>query len=229
MFQNRNNALMENKFTLLEKLIPSINDYIKKGGKPDPQRFARWLTKSTEEWEMPKVDPVESDQFDPVELMNASDPNGALSFYIFRLSKYAKYYLREAFKDSPLKSADDFGYLASLAYVKSCTKSELIQMNVGETSGGMDIIKRMEKHGIIETFTDEADKRAKRVRLTEYGQGVFFSVLQPLGRVGKIVKAHLKPDEVAALVKVLHALDSFHKKIYSELKVYDLDEVEKYF
>ncbi len=218
---------MDDKFTLLEGLIPSINEYMERGGEPNPQRFARWLAQDAEEWSMPRVKPTKRDSFDPAAFMSKTDPNAALSFYITRLNKYAKYYLKEAFKDSPLKTADDFAYLATLAYLKSCTKSELIQMNVGETSGGMDIIKRLERLELLETFVDESDKRAKRVRLTEQGQGVFFSVLQPLNRVGKIVKAHLKAEDVKGLVAVLQTLDNFHKEIYDDLKEYDLDEVDK--
>lgn len=218
---------MDSKFTLLEKILPHINEYVERGGEPDPNRFARWLTQSVEEWEVSEVKIVDTPNFNPVELMKKSDPNAALSFYLVRLNKYAKYYLKDAFAGTPLKSADDFAYVAALANVASLTKSELIQMNVGETSGGMDIIKRLERERVLETFMDEKDKRAKRVRLTEFGKGVFFSILQPLQRVGRIVKAHLKPEDVERLVEVLAVLDAFHQKIYLEEKEYDIEKIEK--
>ncbi|NVK28027.1 MAG: winged helix-turn-helix transcriptional regulator [Flavobacteriia bacterium] len=217
---------MDTKFSLLEKILPHIDAYVERGGVDDPMRFARWLSHSVEEWDSSKVKIVDTPDFDPVRLMSKSDPNAALSFYLVRLNKYAKYYLKDAFSNSPLKSGDDFAYVAALANVSSLTKSELIAMNVGETSGGMDIIRRLEREGVLESFTDEADKRAKRVRLTEYGKGVFFSVLPPLQRVGKIVKAHMNQEEVARLVEILSTLDQFHKKIYDEQKEYDLDTIE---
>ncbi|KAB2809920.1 MarR family winged helix-turn-helix transcriptional regulator [Phaeocystidibacter luteus] len=218
---------METKFSLLEKILPHIDTYVERGGIDDPMRFARWLSSSVEEWDSSQVKIVDTPDFDPVRLMSKSDPNAALSFYLVRLNKYAKYYIKDAFSSSPLKSADDFAYVAALANVASLTKSELIAMNVGETSGGMDIIRRLEREGVLESFTDDKDKRAKRVRLTEYGKGVFFSVLPPLQRVGKIVKAHMKKEEVARLVEILGTLDQFHKKIYDEQKEYDLDTIEE--
>lgn len=227
MYWNRNNDGMENKFKLLEKILPHIDEYVEKGGEADPIRFARWLNQNVEEWDVSRIEIQDIPDFDPVQLMSKSDPNAALSFYLVRLNKYAKYYLKEAFANTPLKSGDDFAYVAALAYQASMKKSELIQMNVGETSSGMDIIKRLEREGVLESFDDEEDKRAKRVRLTERGKGVFFSVLQPLQRVGKIVKAHMSEEDVAKLVKVLGALDGFHKKIYDDLKEYNLDEIEK--
>lgn len=227
MYWNRNNVEVDTKFKLLEKIIPHIDEYVERGGIPDPDRFARWLSNHVEEWDTSQIKIVNTPNFDPVKLMSKSDPNAALSFYLVRLNKYAKYYLKEAFKDTPLKSGDDFAYVAALANVASLTKSELIQMNVGETSGGMDIIRRLEREGVLESFIDETDKRAKRVRLTEFGKGVFFSVLQPLKRVGNIVKAHMPQEDVQRLVEVLSVLDAFHKEIYDEVKEYSLDEIEE--
>lgn len=220
---------MEKKFTLLEKILPRIDEYVEEGGAADPESFARWLSKGDGEKKTYKVqrEIVDTPDFDPVAFMKKSNPRAALSFYLVRLNKYAKYYLKDAFANTPLKSGDDFAYVASLANTASLTKSELIQMNVGETSGGMDIINRLIREGVLETFTDPDDKRAKRVRLTTYGQGVFFSVLKPLSRVGSIVKAHMSDEEVLDLVEILGVLDSFHKKIYDEQKEYHLDEIEE--
>lgn len=216
--------MKESKFTLLEKILPLIDKYVDGGGEIDASSFARWMALKGDSNPNPEV--IDSAKFDPTELMNRSDPNGALSFYLVRLNKYAKYYLKDAFAGTPLKSGDDFGYIAALASVPSLTKSELIQMNVGETSGGMDIIRRLEREGVLETYTDENDKRAKRVRLTDRGKGVFFSVLPNMKRVGQIVKAHLGEEDVIHLVKILSTLDSFHKEIYNNEKEYKLDEIE---
>lgn len=215
---------MDIKFSLLQKILPLIELYVDKEGVDDPERFAIWLTGPAKDGIISEIAP--DPDFDAVEFMANSDPQAALSFHLSRLNKYAKYYLKAAFEDSPLTSADDFGYLAALAYVPSLTKTELIRMNVGETSGGMDIIKRLVREGLAETFVDEEDRRARRVRITERGRGVFFSVLPELNRAGKIVKGQLSESALKNLVAVLASLDGFHQRIYSEEKSYDLKQIE---
>lgn len=217
--------MVDKKFKLLEKLLPHIEKYVESGGEADPIRFANWVKGDELDVDIPKSE--ESSVFDPASFMKKTQPKAAFSFYLTRLNKYAKYYLKEAFAGTPIKSADDFAYVASLAYAKELSKSDLIRMNVGETSGGMDIIKRLEKDGMIESFQAESDKRSKHVRLTAGGQGIFFSVLPNLARVGEIVRAHLRDEDVAKLVEVLSALDSFHKNIYDCEKEYNLDVIER--
>lgn len=217
--------MSDKKFKLLEKLLPHIEKYVESGGEADPIHFANWVKGEELDIAIPKRD--ESAPFDPASFMKSTNPKAAFSFYLTRLNKYAKYYLKEAFAGTPIKSADDFAYVASLAYAKGLSKSELIRMNVGETSGGMDIIKRLEKDGMIESFQAESDKRSKHMRLTPQGQGIFFSVLPNLARVGEIVRAHLGDEDVAKLVEILSALDSFHKNIYECEKEYNLDVIER--
>lgn len=218
---------MDTKFSLLEQLLPHIDKYVEEGGEVNPQKFARWLGGDMKTRERVEVAPMEN--FDPAAFMRTTNPAAALSFYIVRMNKYAKYYLKEAFAHTPMKGADDFAYVATLAYVKGMSKSELIKLNVGETSGGMDIIKRLIRERMIESYPDEVDKRAVKLRLSEFGKGMFFSVLPKLSEVGKIVRAHLGDEEVNEMVEVLASLDQFHKNIYDCEKEYDLGTItEKY-
>lgn len=218
---------MDQKFTLLQKILPEIDRFVNEIESDDPQAFAKWLLNWEEGNETYVAEERGEESFDPSAFMRNVEPHAALSFYIARLNRYAKYYVKEAFEGTPLRGADDFAYLASTAYAGSYTKSELIQANVGETSGGMDIIRRLEREGLLETFADPEDKRAVRVRLTEKGRMVFISVLPKLDQAGQIIKGRMQPRELMALNRQLADLDSFHCRIYNEEKQYDLPAITK--
>jgi DNA-binding MarR family transcriptional regulator len=53
---------------------------------------------------------------------------------------------------------------------ESLSKSELIQKQVMEKTSGTEIINRMIKMGLIESFNDETDKRSVRVKMTPAGR-----------------------------------------------------------
>jgi MarR family transcriptional regulator, lower aerobic nicotinate degradation pathway regulator len=203
---------MDKKFELLKKIIPCLEDFFqdnKSGGQTEVLDFANWL--SQQEHKRLGV----RELGDPrTQIEGAENVASRIAYHVDRLHKYAKYYMKQALKDTPMVSNDDFGYLASLAFVDSMQKSELIQMNVGEIPSGMEVIKRLLKNKLIAEFEDPGDKRAKRVCITPMGKQTFFGILPKMSKVSELVKGNLTPEEMQTLYGLLQKLDQHHEFLY---------------
>ena len=152
-----------------------------------------------------------------------------ISYFVWLMSKYAKTYVKKALKDSPLVGLDDFGFLISLCYGGDKTKTELIQQNINEVSSGMEVIKRLEKNGLIKSYQDENDKRATRLTGTPKGQQILAIAMQEMFKASNIIAGNLNDEERLNLLTILNKLHGFHKPIYLKEGKTELDEIrEKY-
>lgn len=139
--------------------------------------------------------------------------------------RYAKLYGRKALQGSPLQSLDDFSYLVILLTHTSLTKTELIHKNVHEKTTGMEIIKRLIKHGLMHQFSDEADKRTQRIAITEAGKELLHGLFGSLGHVSLIMTGNLTEGEKQDLRSILNKLDHYHFDIFMNRRNSTLEEL----
>ena len=108
------------------------------------------------------------------------------------------------------------------------TKIQLIEKNVHEKPTGLEVIKRLLKHGLADERNDENDKRSKRVFLTDKGKALFFATIEQMNKVALIVSGNLTADEKKQLHTLLKKLQDFHDPIYLSNKEISIDQlVEK--
>jgi len=150
---------------------------------------------------------------------------------IIFLYRYAKQYTKKALKDSELRTADEFTYLATLLNYTKLSKIELINKSVQEKTTGMETIKRLLKNNLIEQFDNPDDNRSQLIQLTEKGRGVLFGVFHNMDLVSKIIVGNLTENEKIQLALLLKKLDNYHHDIHTNKKglgleflVYDGDE-----
>ena len=67
--------------------------------------------------------------------------------------------------------------------------------NVHEKPSGLEVIKRLLKHDLVNERNDENNKRSKRVFLTDKGKALFFATVKRLNKVALIVSGDLTQDE----------------------------------
>ena len=97
-----------------------------------------------------------------------------------------------------------------------------------EKPTGIEVIKRLLKHDLINERNDENDKRSKRVFLTDKGKELFFATVKQLNKVALIVSGDLTKDEKKQLRTLLKKLEDFHNPIYLSHKEISIDQlVEK--
>ena len=147
-----------------------------------------------------------------------------ITYLIAIMWKYAKHYAKDGFKNLPINSLDDFGFLAALSR-GSVNKTTLIHTNIVEIPSGMDIIKRLTKQGFIISTKDPNDKRAKLLSITPEGRQVVGMTIVKLQRIAKIVAGDLTDSEQIELLNVLEKLNHFHSKIHQNHWKSDLEEV----
>ena len=72
--------------------------------------------------------------------------------------------------------------------------------NVHEKPSGLEVIKRLLKHDLVNERNDENDKRSKRVFLTDKGKSLFFATVKQLNKVALIVSGDLTQDEKKTII-----------------------------
>lgn len=213
-------------YDLLKSLLPYLEDYSAANTEDiyDLKQFAAHLyhaTHSEDSTSLPHPDG---------EGMTRAISVNEIGRLLPLMAKYARLYFKKAMENEPISSPDEFGFLAGLFYIGSMTKTELITSTVTEIPSGMDIIKRLEKAGLIISYPDEQDRRATRVKLSDEGRRFFTeSVLPRMDNLPRLVLGNLSPIEQKQLLHILLKLHAFHNPIYLK----DRDEplpviIEKY-
>jgi MarR family transcriptional regulator, lower aerobic nicotinate degradation pathway regulator len=213
---------MNSAVNLIENLLPLIEEFTANKREASVSDFTNFLTSKTKETSSVKDSPIALFE-------SYGNQEASIAFHLNRLGKYAKYYVKDAFKNLELINADDFGFLAAILERPDINKSELISFNAHEVPSGMEVIKRLIKNGLIHEKTKLDDRRIKVLNLTEKGRSTFFQATVQMEKVAKIVTSQLSDAEKMALMNILNKLDKFHENIYFAEKDYDIDNIlEKY-
>lgn len=145
-------------------------------------------------------------------------PDILLTILVTYLFRYAKHYSKKALEDSPLSTMDDFTFLLTLKTHGSMTKSELTTKHLLEITSGVEILKRLEKQGLVESSENPDDRRSKHVSITDSGRKVLSQIMVKMRQVSGIVAGNLTTTEMGQLLPLLMKLDSFHSEIHREDK-----------
>jgi MarR family transcriptional regulator, lower aerobic nicotinate degradation pathway regulator len=209
-------------YDLLIDLVQALKNYqltSTEAAKANLESFSNWLAKTV------KKEPV---QVEPNPFTTSENEiNVEIARLVIGMSRYAKALIKKAIVDYDELIGEDFTYLYSLIDVESLTKTELIEKNVHEKATGLEIIKRLINHQLIEEKQDVTDKRSKRVWLTEKGRQLCFKSFEQLNKVSAIVTGNLLQDEKLTLLHVLQKLRDFHDPIFLHEKDKSLEELLK--
>lgn len=160
-----------------------------------------------------------------VQFENGETVEALLSQLIAFLYRYAKGYIKKALDQTNLITIDDFGYLAGIWQRGGCTKTEIIEMNIHEKTTGMEVIKRLLNHELIEQIDDTHDRRSKRLLITDKGRGVLFGTFGEMRKASLIIAGNLNEVEKLQLLYLLQKLHHFHKPLFLNDKDKGLDEL----
>lgn len=211
-------------YSFIKELITLAGVYEQEKGDTPPSStdFACWLLNNTPVPRLPdeRVGPALAHYETSIEKTETT-----IARMVTYLYRYARGYTKKALEGSPLQSADEFGYLATLLSFDQLRKSELIAKNIHEKPTGTEIINRLLKQGLIEQLDDPTDKRSKLVRITPQGKGVIFAAFARLGRVSDLIGGELSAHEKQHLLHLLQKLDNFHYHLFTHQKQETLDSL----
>lgn len=205
------------KYAFLKELMGLAEEYeaSAEGRAPSSADFAAWLL-------MRGKQPVPDKHIGDRHLVHgvrAEQTETAIARMVIYMYRYAKAYTKKALEGSPLQTADEFGYLATLLSFDQLKKSELISLNIQEKPTGMEVIKRLLAAGLIDQMDDESDRRSKLLRINDSGRAVLFRLFARMGKVSELVGGELTASEKQLLLHLLRKLDDYHHDIFLNRKV----------
>jgi DNA-binding MarR family transcriptional regulator len=211
-------------FDLLTNIIDAYKSYQLSAGankKSSIADFTIWLNEQS----FLNAKPV---NISPPENLGQYELEVAISTLVICLNRYSRLLIKKGLINFPQLVSEDFTYLYTLMEVESMTKIQLIEKNVHEKPTGLEVIKRLLKHGLVNERNDENDKRSKRVFLTDKGKALFFATIDQMNKVALIVSGNLTHNEKTQLHTLLKKLEDFHNPIYLSHKEISIDQlVEK--
>ncbi len=220
------------RYQLLKELLPYIesfeNEQEQQGQDYSIQDFIRWLIvkENVKKYQKTKKQgSSEPKSHQPPSIGPQGDDKAQVTQLLYLMYKYLKFYLKKGFEDSPLAGPDDFGFLAALMMEGKLQKNSLIEMNTLEFSSGMEVIRRLERRGLISSSIDPEDRRARLVEITELGLATFLNILPTINQVGTLATANLNDEERKQLLGLLHKLNHFHNPIFHEAKKASVSEI----
>jgi MarR family transcriptional regulator, lower aerobic nicotinate degradation pathway regulator len=201
---------MKPSFKLLAELIPLIEEFEATNQKVELKGFLQFAAQKN----APaggKAAPVNDD------LQTISNQLGFFLNYLFR---FFKGYTKVALRNSPVSTADDFIFLATLNREPSMRKTDLIKNNMMETPSGIEVIKRLLKNKLVTELADPEDKRSVRLKLTEKGKKELYTIFGEMNKVSNVLTGNLNTAEIKQLHSLLEKLFTHHQLIkdtdYSE-------------
>ncbi|MEZ4771702.1 MAG: winged helix DNA-binding protein [Bacteroidia bacterium] len=220
---------MAQNYSLLKELLNLLETYENEtdGREVSMVSFSVWLNKHLS---YPSPGLVMQEKREGMENIVDEQAETVMTMLISYLYRYAKNYSKKALEGTPLSTIDEFTFLATLSYRGSLTKTELINLHLLEITSGIEVIKRLTKAGLMESFSDQNDKRSKRMKLTPQGKKVLNDVMEKMDGVAHIVAGNLSGEERNQLLPLLHKLNDFHAVIHHQDRKSELKEIrEKYF
>lgn len=164
------------------------------------------------------------------ELEEDVNPNATDEAYIARMLsliyRYARGYTKKALQVSPcLQSEEEYTYLLCLMNGEAMSKGELHLRNGLERTTGSEMLRRLQKHGLIEEEIDPVDKRQRLVRITPQGRAELAKIFPNLKLVAQIISAPLDERQKMFLKGVLVQLHKEHSKVVLSQKDETLQEL----
>ena len=150
------------KFELLNKIIPYIDEFEKLNENSDINGFNIWLNKKLND-SVVKQENTEKGGVLPeiMDNMPQLSQDILISNQLRYLFKYSNLYTKKALAGTNLKTVNDIAFLGTLLVEKDLSKSELINKHLTEITSGTEVIKRLNKFGLLKDYKNEKDGRSK--------------------------------------------------------------------
>ncbi len=192
---------MKPSYQLLTELLPLIEAFEATNQKMDIRHFLQYANQKNAVSVEKKV-PADKE----LQMIN-----NQLGFFLNYLFRFFKGYTKVALRNSPVSTADDFIFLATLSRETSMRKTDLIKNNMMETPSGMEVIKRLLKHKLVSELADADDKRSIRLKVTEKGKKELYIIFNEMNKVGNVLVGKLSVTEIKKLHTLLEKLFTHHQ------------------
>ncbi len=153
--------------------------------------------------------------------LDVNDLENQIAKQVIMLGRYSKHLIKKSLDKHPELVNEDFTYLYRMMDYDSLTKMQLIDKNAHEKQTGIEIIKRLVKHGLLAEKPDTKDKRSTRISVTAKGRELFNASMKDITTVSKVMCGRLSEKEKEDLLRMLKELNTFHHTIYTTRRTED--------
>ena len=203
------------KYDILKEIISLAEDFEEQTNARErrKEQFISWLLQSSKE-------NLESKRYEKVPAQD-----GMIAMFIAFMYRYAQFYSRRLFRDTPIYSFDDFGVLASLYPGRSLRKVDILKQVILEKSSGNEVLKRLLREELLEEKENPKDARSKLISLSEKGTKAFEDIRFGINKLSKHVTGDLSEDEKSSLLSMLFRLHDFHKPYFEDAREEEIEEI----
>lgn len=138
-------------------------------------------------------------------------------YLVGKLNQYVLVYTKPLMKKHGLHSMDDFGYLATVQWHGTLSKTKACHAMLQEITTGTDIIKRLVNLLYLKELPDKNDKRQKMLQLTLKGSKVLAQLQEDLKTLPDLL-GDLDVQTRTSLVQWLMQLDAHHDQIVQQMR-----------
>ncbi len=135
-----------------------------------------------------------------------------------RMFRHANHYMRKILEPMGLRNVEDFMYLSLATNFENPSKSELIAAGMSEYTGGIEIINRLIKLGMMTEEPSPTDKRKKIVVVTAQGYEILADCYVQFTKMNALVYRGVSDLEKEIVYNILAGLDHYHTYLGQEKK-----------
>lgn len=145
------------------------------------------------------------------------------------IHRFSRGYTKKALMRSEcLQTEEEYTYLVCLMDGQAKSKGELHTANGLERTTGSEMLRRLQRYGLIHEFVDPKDKRQRLVQITPEGRQELVSVFPGLRDVAQIISAPLDDRQKVFLKAVLVQMSKAHSDAIGVLKDAPLEDYMTY-
>lgn len=134
------------------------------------------------------------------------------------LYRVSRHYTKRAFQDRLFKTEEEYSYLVSLLGSGRLSKTELNTRNALERTTGNELLRRLNRSGLIVEMDDPVDKRQKLVQLTALGRTELMKVFPALREVTQLLSSSLDNWQKLYLRNLLSQMTAQHLALMKSLR-----------
>jgi DNA-binding MarR family transcriptional regulator len=156
-----------------------------------------------------------------------SYPNIVLLKLLDWIIRLQRTYANKALEDLNLKHFDEFLLLNAVAQLKNPRKTDAINLTMQEVSTGLNLLSGLRVQGLITEYDDPADKRSKRLQLTEEGSKLLQQCYKKLFKVSQIILHDIPPEDIDLCILLLRDIEIKFSGLMHSHKGKNIDEIFK--
>lgn len=201
---------MNNKNELLKELVDEWSLYTESDRPLTLTDFSKWIS---DRYVLVKDSPLPKEVEEEIQ---GESLDNTVARNLGMLIQISNIWIKITFKGTPFQGFEDYGITQFIMHSGTPTKSMVTEWSMLERSTAFEVIRRLQKLGLLEEFPDANDKRTKRVQITPKGIAALEESDTRVDQISRLIVGDLTEKNKIDFLKQLLNLNAFHMKEYAK-------------